>query len=80
MAAQKIVISLDQKVLAELDRLVGEKVFANRSGAIEATVQEKLRRVRRNRLVRECAKLDPAQEQAMAEEGMARGLARWAAN
>jgi len=77
MAAQKIVISMDRELLAELDRLVAENVFANRSGAIQVALQEKLDRMRRSRLARECAKLDPAEEQAMAEEGMAPGLAAW---
>jgi len=60
---------------AELDGLVAQNVFANRSQAIQAAVQEKLDRMRRRRLARECAKLDPAQERSMAEEGMSRELA-----
>jgi Arc/MetJ-type ribon-helix-helix transcriptional regulator len=77
MIAQKIVISIDRETLAELDRLVAQNVFANRSRAIRVAVQEKLRRMRHSRLAPECVKLDPAQEQAMAEEGMAPGLAAW---
>ena len=77
MAAQKVAITLDRRLLAELDGLVTENVFANRSQAIQAAVQEKLDRMRRCRLARECAKLDPAQEQAMAEEGISQELAQW---
>ncbi len=77
MAAQKVAISIDQKLLAELDGLVAENVFANRSQAIQAAVQEKLARMRRGRLARECRKLDPAEEQAMAEEGMSEELSQW---
>lgn len=77
MAAQKVAITMDRRLLAELDGLVAENVFANRSQAVQAAVQEKLDRMRRGRLARECAKLDPVQEQAMAEEGMSQELARW---
>ena len=77
MAAQKIVISMDRELLAELDRLVAENVFANRSGAIQVALQEKLDRMRRSRLARECAKLDPAEEQAMAEEGIQEDQQEW---
>jgi len=77
MAAQKVAISIDQKLLAELDGLVAENVFANRSQAIQAAVQEKLARMRRGRLARECRKLDPAEEQAIAEEGMSEEFSQW---
>ena len=77
MAAQKVAITMDQQLVAELDGLVAEKVFANRSQAIQLAVEEKLARMRRTRLARECAKLDPVEEQAMAEEGMSEELARW---
>jgi len=53
-----------------LDRLVKEHIFINRSRAIQEAVQEKLERIEHNRLSRECAKLDPAFEKAMAEEGI----------
>jgi metal-responsive CopG/Arc/MetJ family transcriptional regulator len=77
MAAQKVAITMDRRLLVELDGLVAENVFANRSQAIQVAVQEKLARMRRSRLARECAKLVPAQEQAMAEEGMSQELAQW---
>lgn len=37
---------------------------------IEAAVAEKLARVKRRRLANECAQLDPAEERALAEEGL----------
>jgi len=43
----------------------------------EESQATQLRKARRARLVRESAKLDPAFEQAMAEEGMSRELAEW---
>lgn len=77
MAAQKVAISIEKELLAELDGLVAEMLFANRSQAIQTAVREKLSRLRRSRLARECAKLDPKVEQALAEEGMSWELRQW---
>ncbi len=77
MTASKIAISMDQDLLAELDQLVATKAFGSRSQAIRLAVQEKLARISRNRLAQESAKLDPAFEQAMAEEGISGELAQW---
>jgi len=71
MARAEIAITLDEHVLAEVDRLVREGAFPNRSQAIEVAVREKLDRQRHSRLARELAKLDRAEEQAFAEEGYA---------
>lgn len=77
MSTTKIAITLDQKLVTRLDRLVKQRVFANRSKAIQAAVADKLARMERGRLAAECAKLDPRLEQAMAEEGMGQELAAW---
>lgn len=77
MARSKVAISLDSDSLEQLDRLVRRKVFPNRSRAIQEAVNEKLGRLDRVRLARECAKLDPDLEKAVAEEGMAGELASW---
>jgi len=77
MAAAKVAISLDEDVLARLDRLVRQRAFPNRSKAIEAAVKEKLERLDRSRLARECAKLDPAFEKALADEGLSGALKEW---
>ena len=77
MAAAKVAISLDEGVLTRLDRLVRQRAFPNRSKAIEQAVKEKLERLDRSRLARECAKLDPAFEQALADEGLSGELAEW---
>ncbi len=52
-------------------RISAEAVFPNRSQAVEMAVQEKLRRLKRERLARECAKLDLDFERALTEEGFA---------
>jgi hypothetical protein len=41
-------------------------------------VQARLDWLKRSRLARECAKLEPASEKAMAEEGVAAELNQWA--
>ncbi len=77
MGRTKIAITIDQLTLEELDRLVNEQVFSNRSQAIQTAVSEKLDRLRRYRLAAECAKLDPNFEKAVAEEGMSEELSEW---
>jgi metal-responsive CopG/Arc/MetJ family transcriptional regulator len=77
MARCKIAVSLDEKTLQQLDRLVAEAVFPSRSQAIQVAVQEKLARLDQGRLARECAKLDPAFEKALAEEGLAEDASAW---
>ncbi|MBI4733388.1 MAG: ribbon-helix-helix protein, CopG family [Rubrobacteridae bacterium] len=75
MGKAKIAITLDAEFIGELDRLVEEHYFQNRSQAIRDAVREKLARIKRSRLSMECAKLEPAFEKAMAEEGMAEDVA-----
>ena len=41
------------------------------------TAQEKLAHIERERLARECAKLEPEFEKAMAEEGIAEDASAW---
>jgi len=77
MPRSKIAVSLDEGTLRRLDQLVRRAVFPNRSRAIQAALDEKLERIERGRLARECAKLDPAHEKALAEEGMSEDLAQW---
>lgn len=62
-------LSLDESTLERLDKLVENAAFPSRSQAIQEAVEEKLTHLERNRLARECAKLDPAFEKAIAEEG-----------
>ncbi|MGC9196455.1 MAG: ribbon-helix-helix domain-containing protein [Syntrophobacteraceae bacterium] len=77
MASAKIAITMNESTLHRLDRLVKDRVFPNRSKAIQDAVEEKLERLERNRLARECAKLDPGAEKSLAEEGMEEELERW---
>jgi metal-responsive CopG/Arc/MetJ family transcriptional regulator len=77
MAKTKVAVTLDAKLLGRLDRLVRREQFPNRSQAIETALQEKLARLDRTRLARECAQLDPREERALAEEGLGSELAAW---
>jgi len=77
MSKSKVAISLDSKILRRLDRLVRSRLYPSRSGAIQEAVEEKLVRLERSRLARECAKLDPDFEKAMAEEGISEELPAW---
>ena len=73
----KVAISIQDELLRRVDSLVSRRVFPNRSKAIAEAVKEKLERMNRSRLARECAKLDPKVERATAEEGMSHELAEW---
>lgn len=77
MATAKIAISLEQDTLARLDELVAAGRFPSRSRAIQLAVEAQIDRVERRRLARECAKLDPLAEQALAEEGASYDLPGW---
>ena len=77
MATAKIAITLEQETLNRLNHLIRRHVFPNRSKAIQKAVQEKLNRLKRTLLARECAKLEPTSAKAMGEEGVAAELNQW---
>lgn len=77
MKKSKIAITLDNKTLERLDGLVADRVFPNRSRAIQDAVDDKLERLEKGRLASECAKLDPTFEKALAEEGLAADVSEW---
>jgi Arc/MetJ-type ribon-helix-helix transcriptional regulator len=77
MGAAKIAISLDQRALAQVDQLVRSGQFPSRSRAIQEALDEKLERITKGRLAKECAKLDPEAEKAFAEEGFGEEVASW---
>ena len=77
MRETKVAITIEEGVLARVDALVKRRVFSNRSRAIQEAVQEKLERLERTRLAEECAKLDPAFERSMADEGLSEELSAW---
>ncbi len=77
MARSKVAITIDGNTLDRLDKLVELDFFPSRSKAIQVAVEEKLERLERSRLAKECAKLDPHFEKALAEEGLSEELSKW---
>ena len=77
MAKTKVAVTLDSRTLARVDRLVRDERYPNRSQAIEAAVNLQLDRLEHRRLAEECAKLDPAAEQAIADEGLGADEGTW---
>jgi metal-responsive CopG/Arc/MetJ family transcriptional regulator len=77
MGKTKIAITLDEHFIEDIDRFIGKHIFQNRSQAIQEAVEEKLKRLKRSRLAKECTKLDITFEKAMAEEGLTEDLNQW---
>ena len=77
MENSKVAISINKVTLQKLDRMVKNHIFPNRSRAIQEAVEDKLNRIERVRLAEECAKLDIAFEQGLAEEGISKELTDW---
>jgi Arc/MetJ-type ribon-helix-helix transcriptional regulator len=77
MSTTKIAITIQEHLLNQLDRLVKAGVFPNRSKALQEAVEEKLARLDRGRLARECSKLDKKLERSIAEEGLSREIGEW---
>jgi len=72
MSVSKVTISIDQPLLKRVDRLVRSGVFSNRSHIVQQAIEEKIARIDSTRLARECAKLHPAEEQALADDSRGR--------
>jgi Arc/MetJ-type ribon-helix-helix transcriptional regulator len=76
MSTTKVAISLETKTLKEVDRLVHEGRFPSRSRAVQTALAEMTARHKHRRLIQELAKLDPKEEQELAEEFFA-GESPW---
>ncbi len=77
MPKTKVGLTLEAGLVERVDELVAQQRFRNRSQAVEAALAEKLQRIDRTRLAEECARLDPKEEKALAEEGLAGSLETW---
>lgn len=77
MRTAKIAISLDKNLLNKLDELVNRHIFKNRSQAFQEAIQERIIRIEKSRLALECSKLDPKDEQALANEGIEEDMKEW---
>ncbi len=77
MTKAKVAVTIDQETLRRVDRLVRHARFMNRSQAIEYALTAELERLERMRLADESAKLDPGNEQTLAEMGLAADGKDW---
>lgn len=75
MPKTKIAVTLEAALLEQVDELVRQQRYPNRSRAVEAAVAAGVTRLRRTGLAEACARLDPEEERALAEEGLGTGLA-----
>ena len=71
---------MDPTLLRRLDSLVKTRPFRNRSKAVQEAVTEKIDRMDKTALARECARLDRDSEEAMADEGLASEIDEWPKN
>jgi metal-responsive CopG/Arc/MetJ family transcriptional regulator len=77
MPKDKIAITIEKSLLKKVDELVKGEIYPNRSVAIQEAVNEKIVRMERTRLARECSKLDKLYEQELAEEILAAEPGEW---
>lgn len=68
MPKARTVITLESRILRELDRRVHEGHFTNRSNAIQVALGEMLESRRRRRLAKALRKVSARKEQALAEQ------------
>ena len=81
MIAANETIELEPALLAKLDDFVKAHVFRSRNDAVTAAVREKIERLESQRqFLIECQKLDPAEEQAFAEEWFEGERTAWTAS
>jgi Arc/MetJ-type ribon-helix-helix transcriptional regulator len=77
MPKTKVALTLDSRLIDQVDDLVERKRFRSRSQAVETALADKLHRLARTRLARESAKLNPREEKRLAEDGLADALESW---
>ncbi|MBF0101887.1 MAG: CopG family transcriptional regulator [Desulfobacterales bacterium] len=77
METSRIAICIDNDLLNRIDLLVKSKTFPNRSKIFQEAIKEKIEKIERVRLYRECLKLDSDSEQKIADEGMESEFVEW---
>ena len=77
MNSAKIAISIEPSLLAQVDSLVSGKLFRSRSELFQVAVSEQIARLDEDAFARECAKLDPSEEQNFANIGISKDLTEW---
>jgi Arc/MetJ-type ribon-helix-helix transcriptional regulator len=79
MNVAKIAISIAPSLLGRVDALVSRKVFRSRSEIFQVAVSALVERFEEDALLRECARLDPEEEQRFADMGHSAELTKWPA-
>lgn len=77
MPKTKVALTIETKLLEQVDELVARKRFRNRSQAVENALADKLTRIARTRLAQESAKLNQRDEKRLADEGLIDALESW---
>lgn len=77
MSSAKIAITLEETLLQKVDSLVNSNVFKNRSQAIQSAISDKISKLEKSRLAKECAKLNTKEEQSISEEGFSVEESEW---
>ena len=77
MPKTKVALTLDSRLIDQVDDLIERKRFRSRSQAVETALADKLHRLARTRLARESAKLNPREEKRLADEGLTDALESW---
>jgi metal-responsive CopG/Arc/MetJ family transcriptional regulator len=77
MPKTKVALTLDRRLLEQVDALVERKRFRSRSQAVETALADKLNRLAHTRLAREAGKLNPRDEKRLADEGLIDALDGW---
>ena len=76
MSTTRVAFNVNEDLLRRVDKLVEERRFPSRNQVVQVALEEKVDRLDRSRFLQEAAKLDPEEEKALAEEGMARDVAQ----
>jgi Arc/MetJ-type ribon-helix-helix transcriptional regulator len=71
----KVTVTLENKSMREVDRLVQEGRFPSRSRAVQAARAETMTHRKHSRLEESSGKLDPQAERALAKEMLSGGSA-----
>jgi Arc/MetJ-type ribon-helix-helix transcriptional regulator len=66
----KVTATVPETLLAQLDMLIAARAYPSRSAAIEAALMALLRARMDAHIEAEAAKLDPCEEQQLADEGL----------
>jgi metal-responsive CopG/Arc/MetJ family transcriptional regulator len=77
MTLSKIVITLDENLLREVDSWVEQKLYSNRSQAVQSALFNRVIQLNQQRLEAECAKLNPQEERDFAELDIDKILGGW---